>query len=51
MFCVQRARGARHENSISTSVELGIRGHWERFPIKVFEGKHSFSLEFCVNND
>ena len=32
-----------YENGISTSVELGIREHWERFPIKVFEGKHSFS--------
>ena len=33
-----------YENSTSTSVELGIRGHWERFPIKAFEGEHSFTL-------
>ena len=35
-----------YENGTSTSVKLGIRGHWERFPIKVFEGKHCLSLGF-----
>ena len=40
-----------YENSTSMSVELGIRGHWERFPINLFEGEHSFSLGFWVNND
>ena len=36
----------RYGNATRTSVQLGIREHWERFPIKVFEGKHSFSLGF-----
>ena len=33
-----------YENGTSTSVQLGIKGHWERFPIKVFEGKLEFEI-------
>ena len=33
-----------NENGTSTSVQLGIREYWERFPIKIFEGEHIFSL-------
>ena len=39
------------ENKTSTGVQLGIRGHWEKLPIKIFEGEHNFSLGFWVNND
>ena len=40
----------RNENGTSMNVKLHIRGYWERFPIKVFESKHCFSLGLCVNN-
>ena len=36
----------RYENGTSTSVELSIRGDYERFPTKVFDDEHSFSLRF-----
>ena len=35
-----------NENGVSISVELGIRGHWEWFPIKVFYSEHCFSFGF-----
>ena len=36
----------RYENNTSRSVQLGIRGHWERFFIKVFEVELSLRLGF-----
>ena len=40
-----------YENVTSKSVQLGIRGHWDRYLFKVFEGEHSLKLEFLINND
>ena len=39
-----------YENGGSTSVQLSI-GIMAKVSIKVFEGKHCFSLGFCVSND
>ena len=40
-----------YENGISMSVQLDIRGDWERFTIKALEREHSLRLGLCFNND
>ena len=33
-----------HGNGTSTNVQMGIRGHWERFPFKLFEDEYSLKI-------
>ena len=40
-----------YENGINMSVQLSNRGHWKRFPTKVFEDEQKLNLGFLVNDD